>query len=118
MVFKKFRIQVIIRLTIIVAACGFMLYYLIIGEKYIRSFYLGIIIIIALIELFYYIDRSNRDVSNFFQSILSSDFTNIFNAGKKGKSFGSLYENMNKITKKFREITRKKRFSICICKPL
>jgi len=108
MVFKKFRIQVIIRLTIIVAACGFMLYYLIIGEKYIRSFYLGIIIIIALIELFYYIDRSNRDVSNFFQSILSSDFTNIFNAGKKGKSFGSLYENMNKITKKFREINTEK----------
>ncbi len=108
MVFKKFRIQVIIRLTIIVAACGFMLYYLIIGEKYIRSFYLGIIVIIALIELFYYIDRSNRDVSNFFQSILSSDFTNIFNAEKKGKSFGSLYENMNKITKKFREINTEK----------
>jgi len=106
--FKKFKIQVIIRLAIIIIACGFLLSFLIIGEKYIRSFYLGIFVIIALIEFFYYIDRSNRDVANFFQSILNSDFTNVFNAAKKGKSFGYLYENMNKITKKFRELSMEK----------
>ena len=106
--FKNFRIQVIIRLAIIIIACGFLLYYLIIDEKYIRSFYLGIVVIIALIELFYYIDRWNRDVANFFQAILNSDFTNVFSAEKKGKSFGYLYENMNKITKKFRNISTEK----------
>ncbi len=108
MVFKKFRIQVIIRLAFIIATCGFLLYFLLIDEKYIRSFYLGIILIILLIELFYYIDRSNRDVANFFQSILNADFTNVFNAEKKGKSFGSLYETMNKITNKFRDLSTEK----------
>ena len=87
--FKNFRVQVIIRLAIIIIACGFLLYYLIIGEKYIRSFYLGIVVIIALIELFYYTDRWNRDVANFFQAILNSDFTNVFSAEKKGKSASS-----------------------------
>lgn len=108
MAYKNFRIQVIIRLAIIILACGFLMYFLIIDEKYIRSFYLGIFILIALIEFFFYIDRSNRDVANFFQSILNSDFTNTFNAAKKGRSFGHLYENMNKITKKFRELSSEK----------
>lgn len=108
MVFKKFRIQVIIRLAFILVTCGFFMYFLIIDEKYIRSFYLGIIFVILLIEFFYYIDRSNRDMANFFQSILNADFTNVFNAEKKGKSFSCLYENMNRITKKFRELSTEK----------
>lgn len=61
-----------------------------------------------MVELFYYIDRTNRDVTAFLQSILNSDFTNVFDAGKKGKSFRSLYNSMNKITRKFREINRAK----------
>jgi two-component system nitrogen regulation sensor histidine kinase NtrY len=108
MAFKNFRIQVIIRLAIIIIGFGFLLYYLIISEKFIRSFYLGIFIAIALIELFYYIDRSNRDIANFFQSILNSDFTGVFTAEKKGKTFWRLYENMNKIIMKFREISTEK----------
>ena len=108
MVFRKFRIQIIIRLAIITLAIGFLLYCLLVSGKYIRSFYSAVFIILAMVELFYYIDRTNRDVTAFLQSILNSDFTNVFDAGKKGKSFRSLYNSMNKITRKFREINRAK----------
>ena len=108
MVFKKFRIQVIIRFTIIALALGGLLYCLLVTGKYIRSFYLSVFTVLALVELFYYIDRTNRDVTAFLQSILNSDFTNVFDAGKKGKSFRYLYASMNEITRKFGEINRTK----------
>ena len=108
MVFKNFRLQVVIRILIISLALGLFLYWLLVTGKYIRSFYMGILVILAVIELFIFIDRTNRDVTNFFQSILSSDFTHVFSTSKKGKAFALLNESMNKITRKFKDISREK----------
>lgn len=108
MVFRKFRLNVVIRLILIAAAFGILIYYLFVSGRYIRSFYLGVFVILALVELFYYIDKSNRDVATFLQSILNSDFTSVFDAKKKGKSFDTLYDQMNQIIRRFRKISSEK----------
>jgi signal transduction histidine kinase len=108
MVFKNFHLHVAIRIIIISIALALFIYWLLVTGKYIRAFYMAVLVLLALIEFFIFINRTNRDVTNFFQSILSSDFTHTFSASKKGKTFALLYENMNKITRKFRDMSREK----------
>jgi len=99
--FKDFRILIILRLVLITTGLFGMLYFSYIQLNYIRLFFIGLFIIFVVIELFYFINRSNRDTGNFLQAIIHNDFTIKYSATKKGKSFRDLYETFNKVNQKF-----------------
>lgn len=106
--FKSFRVNVILRLSIITILVGLMLYFVISDAHYLRSIYLFIFLIIALIELFWYIDRTNRAFSSFLMALMQNDFTTTFSATNKGKSFGELYRAFNMITERFKKLSSEK----------
>jgi len=94
MVFRNFRINIIIRLLFILA--GLVLIALwITGGHYLRAAYIAIILIGLLIELFLYIDRQNRNVANFFSALLHDDYSQHLTHTGKGKSFRLLFKTLN-----------------------
>ncbi len=77
MVYKNFRLNIIIRIIILMAALSAIALFIVQAE-YIRLVYLVILVIVLVMELFYYIDRVNRDISQFLISVLHDEYTLAF----------------------------------------
>lgn len=105
---KNFRLSVLLRLLLIAALIGLLIYFIMVDEKYLRSIYIAIFLIISLIEFIWYVDRTNRDFTSFLLALLQDDFTTKFSEKGKGKSFENLYKAFNAITKKFEQISSAK----------
>jgi len=80
----------------------------VVQDKYLRSVYLGIFAILLIVELFYYINRSNRDLNNFFQSVLHNDYSSHLRDSGKGKSFRELYDTLNEINERLSLLSSEK----------
>ena len=107
MAFKNYRLNIIIRISILLAGL-IVLSWSLVHAEYLKSVYLGLLIIFLAGELFYYTDRVNRDLNQFMMSIFHDDFTTSFDQGSKGRSFRNLYHTMNEITEKFRALSKEK----------
>ena len=105
MVNRNFRFNVFFRLGIVIVLIGLFFYYLFVAEKYIRIFYIGFVILALVFELFWYVDKRNRELSTFLSTLLNDDFSSRFRDYKKGKSFKLLYQAMNLIIDKFHKIS-------------
>lgn len=103
----RFRVNVIIRVVVLVLLLiGATVSY---QESSEVPFVLAIsLIIISVINLIYYVDQTNRDLTNFFTSIRYDDFTTTTSAAHRGASFGKLYEGFNLINRKFQEVRAEK----------
>lgn len=99
--FRDFRVQIVFRLLLITVALFGLLYFSYVQLNYIRIFFITLFTIFIVIELFYFINRSNRDTNNFLQAIIHNDFTIKYSATKKGRSFNDLYNTFNMVNKKF-----------------
>jgi nitrogen fixation/metabolism regulation signal transduction histidine kinase len=54
--------------------------------------------------LYHYVEKSNREIVHFLESIHYDDYTNTYPEKKYGSSQDALYHSFNEILKKFREI--------------
>lgn len=106
MSFRDFRFLIIVRLLLITAGLFGILYFSYIQLNYIRLFFIGLFNGFVVLELFYFINRSNKDTSNFLQAIIHNDFTIKYSAERKGKSFRELYETFNQVNKKFIQVSQ------------
>lgn len=105
--FKNFRLNIIIRIILLFAAITACAIF-IAQARYIRLVYLAILVILMVVELFYYIDRINRDLSQFFISVLHDEYTLAFKERGKGKSYRGLYKAMNDISLKLKTLSKEK----------
>jgi nitrogen fixation/metabolism regulation signal transduction histidine kinase len=64
--------------------------------------------VLLLVELFYYIDRVNRDISQFLISVLHDEYTLAFKEKGRGRSFRGLYKAMNDISLKLKALSKEK----------
>ncbi len=107
MVYKNFRWNIIIRIILLfaaVTACALF----IVQAEYVRLVYLAILVILLVVEMFYYIDRINRDLSQFLISVLHDEYTLAFKEKGRGKSFSGLYKAMNDISIKLKTLSKEK----------
>lgn len=107
MIYSNFRLNIIFRIILIFLILLLMAYW-IVGGHYLRSAYTGILIILLLTELFFYIDRLNRNLANFFASVLADDFSIHLRDFRKGRSFRNLYEILNAINQKMKLLSKEK----------
>ena len=107
MVYRNFRINIIIRIILIFAIMVLLTYWMV-GGHYLRSAYIGVLIILLLAELFIYIDRLNRNLTSFFASLLADDYTVRLSDFRKGRSFRKLYETLNAINEKIKFLSKEK----------
>lgn len=101
MVFKKFRIQVIVRIILIMTT--FVLIFFIHQETAyaISSIILAALFFAQIISLIRYAEQTNIKLTRFFESIRHADFTSSFADNELGKSFEGLNKEFNGVIEAF-----------------
>ncbi len=108
MVFRRFRIQVIIRLLLL-ALSFFLLFYLIDKTRYnVTPVILVGAILIQVIFLIRYVERTNRRLTQFLLSIRHSDFSSSFSDQGLGKSFVDLNRSFMEVIEAFKKYRAEK----------
>jgi nitrogen fixation/metabolism regulation signal transduction histidine kinase len=107
MVFKNFRIQVILRVMLLMVTCVVFAWCIVDGY-YLRSAYVAAAAGIMVGELIVYVDRFNRDIRTFMISLMQRDFTTHYQATHRGRSFDELYQALNSISQLFKTISKEK----------
>lgn len=103
--FKKFRFNIIIRVVLLVASLCGLAYLAILQQQYIKSVYVLLIVVLQVIELIWYVDKTNRDLKILFMSILQGDYQSSFNSWKRGRSFDELNQTIIQLNQKFQDIS-------------
>lgn len=78
------------------------------GKWIATSILLGILIVLLTFDLIRYVSKTNRDLSNFLESIRHHDFTAGFSSGDRGGSFEGLKDSFNGIIHEFRRLEAEK----------
>jgi len=101
MVFRRFRIQVVVRVILIIVT--FMLIFYIHQQTAyaISSIILAVLFITQIISLIRYTEQTNIKLAQFFESIRHADFTSSFFDNQLGKSFEGLNKEFNEVISAF-----------------
>lgn len=103
MVFSSFRFKVLFRVVVLALLLALLAYLVNDHEKIVTSFLIGGLILGVVIELFYFIERTNRKLTRFLESVRYSDFISGFSSDNElGKSFKNLNVAFNEVLEAFR----------------
>ena len=103
MVFRRFRLQVVLRL-IVLALSFSILFYLVDKTMYnVTAIILMAFIVIQVIFMIRYVESTNRKLSEFLQSIRHSDFSSSFSDKGLGKSFEDLNKSFMEVIAEFKK---------------
>jgi two-component system, NtrC family, nitrogen regulation sensor histidine kinase NtrY len=108
MVYKNFRINTLVRILLLTASIFLFVYTILQYSLNITPFLIGLLIIVQVILLFKYIDRVNRDLTNFLESIRFSEFSLTFQTRGLGKSFDDLNRAFNDVINDFQKVRSEK----------
>lgn len=106
--FNRFHLIVVARVLLISADIFLFLYFFRFEGYYLTKIGLGILIPYLIYGLIHFIEKTNRDLNRFLQSIQSDDFTQNFPAEGMGDSFDDLRKSFNKVTRQFLDLRSEK----------
>jgi two-component system, NtrC family, nitrogen regulation sensor histidine kinase NtrY len=107
MVYKKFSLQIIIRVCGLTATIFFV--FLAFQIKFILApAIIIILLILQVIFLIRYVNRTNRDLTNFLESIRYGEFSRSFRPEGSGVSFDKLSEAFNNVIRDFQKVRAEK----------
>ena len=101
MVYRKFRLQVILRVALIVLT---VLLIFLLHQKTayaVSTIILSLLVVMQVISLIRYTEQTNRKLKRFFESIRHADFTSSFTDNELGKSFEGLNQEFNQVIEAF-----------------
>ena len=101
MVYKQFRLQVVVRVILIVITvlAIFLLYR---QTAYaVSTIILSFLLLVQTVSLIRYTEQTNRKLRRFFESIRHADFTSNFTDNELGKSFEGLNKEFNQVIDAF-----------------
>ncbi len=103
MVYKHFRIQVIIRVLLLTATL-LALAFLFQKEQYsMSSIIVSLVAILQVVSLIFYTERTNKKLAKFMHSIRFADFSTSFSDKGYGKSFDELNQAFNQVIHEFKK---------------
>jgi two-component system nitrogen regulation sensor histidine kinase NtrY len=103
MVFKQFRYLVILRVLVLTATCLALFITLNSSFTFTPILVAGLIIY-QVWSLIRYVDRTNRELASFLESIRYSEFTRSFQISNTGSSFDELNAAFNDVMKDFQQV--------------
>ncbi|MFC2129280.1 PAS domain-containing sensor histidine kinase [Bacteroidota bacterium] len=103
MVYKQFRFNLILRVLILTVTCLLLFLSLNRGFKFTPILIVGLIVY-QVWSIIRYVDRTNRELANFLESIRYSEFTRSFHIKEAGSSFEALNDAFNDVMKDFQQI--------------
>ena len=108
MVYRRFRINCIIRVIVFSLSTLIFFFVLFKTSLYAALFVLGILIVYQAYSLIHYVEKTNRDLTRFFNSIRYSDFSQTFKDEGLGSSFDSLKKAFSEVMQAFRNTRTEK----------
>ena len=108
MVYRRFRINCVLRILSIAGTLALFFFLLFKTTLHAALFILGVAILYQSYALIHYIEKTNRDLTRFFQSIKFSDFSQSFKDSGQGKSFANLRLAFNEVLDAFRKARSEK----------
>ncbi|MGW8121248.1 sensor histidine kinase [Roseivirga echinicomitans] len=104
MSFKNFRFAIIVR-VILITATMLLLGYVAFGtENQVNIFFISLAIAVQVYLLIRAVEKTNREISSFLNSIKYDDFTATYPNVGHSASVDRLYSEFNNVIRKFREI--------------
>ncbi|MFW5821169.1 MAG: sensor histidine kinase [Bacteroidota bacterium] len=107
MVYKNFRVILIIRILAF-ALTVFLFFYLLDTETYLTPILVFIIILLQIYSLIRFVDKTNRDLASFLESIRFSEFTRSFQIEGMGRSFNELNKAFDDVITDFQKVRSEK----------
>lgn len=101
--FKKFRIWIIIRIALITANLLLLVTLAKSSQHEITALITGLFALIQIGGLIHYVERTNRKLTQFLESIRHSDFSTSFSDRGLGRSFEGLNRAFNEVIREFRK---------------
>jgi len=98
---KKFTIQIVLRILIIVSFCVIFSFF-IIKNLWFSSAGIGALIIIQVFFLIHYVNNTNYSLVKFMDALKNEDYSVYFSPSKKGDSFAKVFDDFNLIIKIFK----------------
>ncbi len=107
MVFKNFKINIIFRVILLSATLFFTCFFFN-KETYLTSAIIFFTAALEVFSLFKYIDKRNRDLTSFLESIRYSEFTRSYPVKGMGASFNKLHKAFNDVIGDFKKVRSEK----------
>lgn len=107
MIYKNFRINITVRI-IILAATVFLFFIALDTDFRVTPFLVGAAILIEVFTMIRYVDRTNRDLTSFLESIRFAEFTRSFKIEGMGSSFDELNRAFNDVINDFQKVRSEK----------
>ncbi|WP_439881837.1 sensor histidine kinase [Pontibacter sp. MBLB2868] len=107
MAFKSFRLNMLLRLLLLITVIVALLLVLYRTDWFITAFCLLLLALFQIYDLLYFVERTNRDISSFLEAIRHSDFTQRFATKSKTSSYNKLYQSFNDISDAFQKVKAK-----------
>ncbi|MBW6490362.1 MAG: GHKL domain-containing protein [Lentimicrobium sp.] len=101
--FKNFRIRIILRIILITANLFLLVILIDKEQQWVTLVITGIIVIIQIAGLIRFIERTNRKLTQFLESIRHSDFSTSFYDKDLGKNFEGLNRAFNEVIRELRK---------------
>ncbi len=106
--FKDFRVLVFIRILVLAMTIGICAY-LILDTEYYATFIAALFFAVVQIGLLVnFLDKTNKDIAKFLNSIRFDDFSYSFPDDHSGSSYNKLNREFNSVLSKFRDIRAEK----------
>jgi len=107
MIFRKFKVVAIFRILLL-AATIFLFFFSLTTRYHITSVIVGVIIVYEIYSLIRFVDKTNRDLASFLESIRFAEFTRSFQVEGMGSSFDELNKAFNAVIKDFQTVRSEK----------
>ena len=104
MVYKKFYINIIVRVIMIAINCLVLFYYWWNPEMIHLKFALAGMFILQVFLLIWFLNRINRRLSMFFDAVKSDDFNVIYSDYSKRGEFTELNNQLDKLSRYFKKL--------------
>ncbi|ELR72443.1 hypothetical protein C900_01526 [Fulvivirga imtechensis AK7] len=105
---KNFRLNILIRVLLMMALTLGLAFVLVSTEWFFTPLVIAILLLITVINLIYYAERMNSELTHFLLSIKQSGFTNIFKGTGKGANQAELSKAFNEVIEEFQKISIEK----------
>ncbi|HVO74211.1 MAG TPA: SpoIIE family protein phosphatase [Ignavibacteriaceae bacterium] len=101
MAYNRFRVQVAVR-SFLLGLFIFLFYYLLDNKLIVSSILVLFLFFAQIYLLIHYVEKTNRDISRFLNSIKFSDFSQSFTEKNLGPSFKELQNSFNSVMEQFK----------------
>ncbi|MCY1635341.1 sensor histidine kinase [Marinifilum sp. D737] len=104
MIYRRFYIGIIIQVILISLTPVLFLY--VHSKEYmvVTTYSLVVLWVLQIVYLLHYVNKTNRDLSRFFDAFQYQDATLVFNEQKKDKAFKNLHQSFNHIINAFGKV--------------